>query len=71
MLGGMLVHERGELGAGEVVEQLIKQARDLYDWVALLWAAFGEGSGLGNIHQRHYRRALLHSSECKTCFGQE
>ena len=24
------------------MEQLIKQACDLYDWVALLWAAFGE-----------------------------
>ena len=42
MLGSVLFHECGELGAGKVLEQLIKQARDLYDCVALLWAAFGE-----------------------------
>jgi hypothetical protein len=71
MLGGVLLYECGELGAGKVVEQLIKQARDLYDWVALLLAAFGEGSRLGNIRQRHYRRALPLISDCKTCFGRE
>ena len=38
----MLLYECGELGAGKMLEQLIEQARDLYDWVALLWAAFGE-----------------------------
>ena len=41
-LSGVLFYQCGELGAGKVLEQLIKQARDLYDWVALLWAAFGE-----------------------------
>jgi hypothetical protein len=41
-LSGVLLYERGELGTGKVLEQLIKKARDLYDWVALLWAAFGE-----------------------------
>ena len=38
----MLLDECGELGAGKVLEQLIEQARDLYDWIALLWAASGE-----------------------------
>jgi len=41
-LGGVLLDECGELSTGKVLEQLIEQARDLYDCVALLWAAFGE-----------------------------
>jgi len=41
-LSSVLLYECGELGSGKVMEQLIKQACDLYDWVALLWAAFGE-----------------------------
>jgi hypothetical protein len=41
-LGGVFLDECGELGTGKVLEQLIEEARDLYDWVALLWAAFGE-----------------------------
>jgi hypothetical protein len=30
-LSGVLLHECGELGAGKVLEQLIEQARELYD----------------------------------------
>jgi hypothetical protein len=41
-LGGVLLNECGELGSGKMLEQLIEEARYLYDWVALLWAAFGE-----------------------------
>jgi len=41
-LSGVLLYECSELGSGKVLEQLIEKARDLYDWVALLWAAFGE-----------------------------
>src|ERR1035438_4379282 len=41
-LSSVLLYEYGELGSRKVMEQLIKQACDLYDWVALLWAAFGE-----------------------------
>jgi hypothetical protein len=41
-LSGVLLYECGELGTGKVLEQLIEEARDLYDWIALLWAAFGE-----------------------------
>jgi hypothetical protein len=41
-LGGVLFHQCGELRAGKVLKQLIEQARDLYDWIALLWAAYGE-----------------------------
>ena len=41
-LSGVLLYECGELGPGKVLEQLIEEARDLYDWIALLWAAFGE-----------------------------
>jgi hypothetical protein len=44
-LGGVLLHQCGELGAGKVLEQLIEEACDLYDWIALLWAAFGEDPG--------------------------
>ena len=40
-LGGVPLHQRGELRPREVLEQLIEQACDLYDWIALLWAAFG------------------------------
>jgi hypothetical protein len=41
-LGGVLLYECGELGSGKMLKQLIEEACDLYDWVALLWAAFGE-----------------------------
>ena len=41
-LGGVLLDESGELSPGKVLEQLIEEARDLYDYVALLWAAFDE-----------------------------
>jgi hypothetical protein len=41
-LSGVLVYQRAEFGARKMLEQLIEQARDLYDWIALLWAAFGE-----------------------------
>jgi hypothetical protein len=41
-LSGVLLYECAELGSGKVLEQLIEEARDLYDWIALLWAAFGE-----------------------------
>src|ERR1035438_3775053 len=41
-LSGVLFDECSELGSGKVLEQLIEQACDLYDWIALLWAAFGE-----------------------------
>jgi hypothetical protein len=30
-LGGVLLYERGEFGSGKVLEQLIEEARDLYD----------------------------------------
>ena len=43
-LGGVLLHQGGKLGPGEVLKQLIEQARGLYDWIALLWAACGEAS---------------------------
>ena len=41
----MLLYECTELGAGKMLEQLIEEACDLYDWIALLWAAFGETPG--------------------------
>jgi hypothetical protein len=34
-----------DLGAGKMLEQLIEEGCDLYDWIALLWAAFGETPG--------------------------
>ena len=41
-LSGVLLDECGELGARKVLEQLIEETRNLYDWIALLWAAFDE-----------------------------
>ncbi|MCL4401273.1 MAG: hypothetical protein M1436_01225, partial [Acidobacteria bacterium] len=57
-LSGVLLYECGELGPGKVLEQLIEQARDLYDWIALLWAAFGEAPGKEWLANVNYRRAL-------------
>jgi hypothetical protein len=51
-LSGVLLHECSELGAWKVLEQLIEQARDLYDWIALLWAAFGETPAKELLSQR-------------------
>jgi hypothetical protein len=50
---GVLLYECTELGAGKMLEQLVEEACDLYDWVALLWAAFGETPGkewLANVN---------------------
>jgi hypothetical protein len=41
-LSGVLLDECGELSTRKVLEQLIEETRNLYDWIALLWAAFGE-----------------------------
>ena len=51
-LGGVLLHQRGKLRAREVLEQLIEQACDLYDEIALLWAACGEAPAKGTARQR-------------------
>ena len=51
-LGSVLLDESGELGTGKVLEQLIEEACDLYDCVALLWAAFGETPRQGMARQR-------------------
>jgi len=47
------------------LEELIEQARDLYDWIALLWAAWGEAPGKELLANVNYRRALLPISECR------
>jgi hypothetical protein len=70
-LGGVLLDECSELGTGKVVEQLIEEARDLYDWVALLWAAFGEAPTKELLANVNYRRATLLFQSAGTCFGQE
>ena len=41
-LGGVFLHQRGKLRPRKVLEQLIEQTRELYDWIALLWAACSE-----------------------------
>jgi len=43
----------------------------VYDWVALLWAAFGEASGKELLANVNYRRALTLFQTPKTCLGQE
>jgi hypothetical protein len=69
-LGGVFLDECGKLGTGKVLEQLIEEARDLYDWVALLWAAFGEAPRKEWLANVNYRRALLLFQTAGTCFGQ-
>jgi hypothetical protein len=69
-LSGVLLYECGELGPGKVLEQLIEEARDLYDWIALLWAAFGEAPSKEWLATVNYRRALFLFQTAGTCFGQ-
>jgi hypothetical protein len=66
----VFLDEYGELGTGKVLEQLIEEARDLYDCVALLWAAFGETPSKESLANVNYRRALLLFQTAGTCFGQ-
>jgi hypothetical protein len=70
-LGTVFLDESGKLGSWEVLKQLIEQTRDLYDWIALLWAACGEAPAkerLANViiggHSPSFQSA-------RTCFGQE
>src|ERR1039458_7856120 len=70
-LSSVLLYECGELGSRKVMEQLIEQASDLYDWIALLWAAFGEASSQELIANDNYRRALILFQTARTCLGQE
>ena len=43
----------------------------MYDWVALLWAAFGEASSKKLLANVNYRRAFPLFQTARTCFGQE
>jgi len=54
-----------------MLEQLIEEARDLYDWIALLWAAFGEAPAKEWLANVNYRRVLPFFQTARTCFGQE
>src|ERR1039458_506698 len=65
---GVLLDGCGELGSGKVLEQLIEQACDLYDWIALLWAAFGEAPSKELLANVNYRRALILISDCRNLF---
>jgi hypothetical protein len=67
-LSGVLLYECGELGAGKVLEQLIEEACDLYDWIALLWAAFGEAPSKESLANVNYRRGTHSISDCKNLF---
>jgi hypothetical protein len=69
-LGGVFLDECGELGTGKMLEQLIEEARDLYDCVALLWAAFGETPSKESLANVNYRRALPLFQTARTCLGQ-
>jgi hypothetical protein len=70
-LSGVLLDECGELGTGKVLEQLIEQACDLYDWIALLWAAFGEAPAKESLANVNYRRALILFQTARTRLGQQ
>jgi hypothetical protein len=41
-----------------MLEQLIEEACDLYDWIALLWAAFWRDSWQGMARQRQLLKEL-------------
>jgi hypothetical protein len=41
----------------------------LYDWVALLWAAFGEFPARNLLANVNYRRALSFISDYRNLFG--
>jgi hypothetical protein len=71
-LGIVLLDECGELGAREMLEQLIEQARNLYDCLALLVGNVWRGFWQEMTRQRpiiggHF--PLFQSPAC--CFGQE
>ena len=51
-LGVVFLYQRRELGPGKMLEQLIEQARYLYDCLALLVGDVRRSSGQGNIRQR-------------------
>mgnify|MGYP001093700424 CR=1 FL=1 len=52
--------QRGELGPGKMLKQLIEQTRDLYDGFAFLVGGVWRSSDPGTIRQRpNYRRAFL------------
>jgi len=51
-----------------MLKQLIEQARDLYDWIALLWAASGEAPAKDLLANVDYRRAPSSISDCKNLF---
>jgi hypothetical protein len=70
-LSGVLLDECGELGSGKVLEQLIEQACDLYDWIALLWAAIGEAPSKELLANVNYRGAPRLFQTARICLGQE
>jgi hypothetical protein len=51
-----------------MLEQLIEETRNLYDWIALLWAAFGEAPGKEWLVYVNYRRAPFLFQTPITCF---
>src|SRR5574340_37418 len=71
-LGVVLPNECGELGAREMLEQLIEQARNLYDCLALLVGNVWRGCWQETARQRPIiggRSPLFQSPSA--CFGQE
>ena len=70
-LGGVFLHQCGKLSPGEVLEQLIEQARDLYDWIALLWAACGKVPARICSPTSIIGGHSLSFQTARTCFGQE
>src|SRR5690606_29724644 len=71
-LGVVLLNECSELGARKMLEQLIEQARNLYDCLALLVGDVWRGFWQETARQRpNYRRALHLFQSPACCFGQE
>jgi hypothetical protein len=67
-LGAVFLNQGGEFRPGKVLEQLIEEARDLYDWVALLWQRMARFPPRILLASVNYRRASSSISECKNLF---
>jgi hypothetical protein len=68
----VFLHQRGELGAREVLEELIEQAGCGYDCLALLVGDVRAKLRLGKRSPTfNYRRAFLFRARGSDCFGQE
>src|ERR1700737_4067637 len=58
-LAAMFLHQRGKLGPGKMLEQLIEQLATCTFVLPSLWVTSGEGPTKERFANVHYRRAFL------------